>query len=156
MNSKEGCMMPYRDVRPRKRPWWDKLTALYFVSYVLIGIAGVPWPSASLQSALGRENLLYGAGCLIFGALALRAWQRGSRRAEARAMYALVALTIIHATVILIETGYDGMQTALRLYTATIGLAAWIGTRQAFGISRDQMSEAIAQIDEKERAKRRG
>ena len=49
--------MPFRDVPPLRRPWWEELTGVWIAGTVVVGAAGALYPSSSLVSALGAGRL---------------------------------------------------------------------------------------------------
>ena len=142
--------MPYRDVPPLRRPWWEKLTGAWLAGTVVVGAAGALYPSSSLVSALGAGALLYSVGMIAFGCLGLRSWWAGHRRAESVALICIAALTFLHGIVILVVTGDGGAQTALRLIQAAAGVLAWVGIRQSYGASRSALREAVHAVSREE------
>lgn len=143
--------MPYRTTPPRQRPWWDKLTGVFFLGWVVVGLVGLIHPSTSVDELTTEiGTYIFSAFCVLLGGAGFRSWWVGSRKDEAIAMYGLAGLTLIHSLAILVAAGTPGLQTATRMSTAVLSLLAWIGTRQAFGMSRQQIKDAIVDAGESE------
>lgn len=138
--------MPHRATPPLKRPWWEKLTGLYLGAAIVVGAAGALYPSRSLATVLGGGALLYSGGMIAFGLVGLRAWWHGHRHAEAVALTCMAALTLLHGALILSVTDGGGVQTAVRLAQAALGTLAWVGIRQAFGVSRATLEESVSTV----------
>lgn len=142
--------MPFRDVPPLRRPWWEKLTGAWLAGAAVVGAAGVLHPSTSLVSVLGAGALLYSVGMLAFGCLGFRAWWAGHRRGESVAIVCIAILTLLHGILVLAVTGDGGTQTALRLMQAAFGVLAWVGIRQSYGASRSALREAVCAVSRDE------
>ena len=142
--------MPFRDVPPLRRPWWEKLTGVWLAGAVVVGAAGALHPSTSLTSALGAGALLYSAGMLAFGCLGFRAWWAGHRRGESVAMVCIAVLTLVHGILVLVVTGDGGAQTSARLIQVAMGTLAWVGLRQSYGASRAALREAVCAVSRDE------
>lgn len=140
--------MPYRTLPPHRRPWWEQMAGAWLVGWIIQGVYGIVYASPALSQALGLGQLLYCAACITLGAVGLYAWWRGYRSAVTRTMVTLAALTVAHGLGVWVMTGPDGGQTAIRLLQAATGTAGWIGNRNAFGLSRNDVHEAVAQIED--------
>ena len=142
--------MPFRDVPPLRRPWWEKLTGVWLAGAVVVGAAGALYPSSSLASALGAGAILYSVGMIAFGCLGLRSWWAGHRRGESVAIVCIAILTLLHGLIVLVVTGDGGTQTALRIIQAAAGALAWVGLRQSYGASRAALKEALHAVSREE------
>lgn len=142
--------MPFRDVSPLRRPWWEKLTGVWIAATAVVGAAGGLYPSTSLTSALGAGALLYSAGMIAFGFLGLRSWWAGHRRGESVAMVCIAVLTLVHGIIILVVAGDGGAQTSARLIQSAVGTLAWAGLRKSYGASRAALREAVHAVSRDE------
>lgn len=145
--------MPFRTKPPWRRIFWDKLAGSYFLGYVLLGFAAVPWPGHNVSERLELARWLYSAGCVGLGGFAFYHWWVGHRKAEAVAMYSLVALTLVHALIIVLAERHLGTLDAGRIGLAAVGLAGWAGIRYDYGMSHREIEQAIRTQGRKEAAK---
>lgn len=140
--------MPYRNLSPLRRPWWEKLTGLWMITLSAMGVAGLAWPSVTLSSGLGHGQVAYSVLLIALGVAAFVAWWKGERAPEFAFMLGLAILTALYGLGLwLLAPGGTGAQTGIRIIAAAIGTLAWIGVRREFGMSRTQIQEAVTHME---------
>lgn len=140
--------MPYRTLPPRQRPRWEKAVAVWLALWILHGAYGLLHPSATILSAIGAGHYLYSSACVAIGTVGLLAWWRGNRQATTRAMWTFLVLTTVYAAGLWLTRGTTGGQTAIRLVAGAVGIYAWIGIRDSFALSHNDVADVTAKIEE--------
>ena len=128
--------------------WPDWVALVYVVVIVVSGFVGLLLgaPSHAMTEALGASVLVYSGGLVFGGALLGWSVARKRRRSEMVAFILIAALTVMHALVILLDSGAAGFQTSMRLLAAAVGMLSWAGTRWQRGISRGEIERHLNRL----------